>query len=108
LGSGWHRFIDDLRDTGGQLASEELKGLVAGAKGDSDEFIRRQGEKLELYLDQLAQGMMTKAQFEGYVLDIRDLTEMQSLKMSVSARARAQNFAKGITALVINGLLTLI
>ena len=51
---------------------------------------------------------MTKAQFEGYVLDIRDLTEMQSLKMSVSARARAQNFAKGITALVINGLLTLI
>lgn len=108
MGSGWQKFIDDLRDTGGQLASEELKDLVAGAKGDSEGFIRRQGEKLELYLDQLARGAITKAQFEGYVLDIQDLTEMRSLKMSVSARARAHHFAKGITALVINGLLTLI
>jgi len=108
LGSGWQKFIDDLRDTGGQIAAEELKDLVAGAKGDSEAFIKRQGEKLELYLDQLAAGAITKAQFEGYVLDIQDLTEMQSLKMSVSARSRAHKFARGITTLVINGLLTLI
>lgn len=106
--SGWHKLIDDLRNTGSQIAAEELKDLVAGAKGDTEVFIKRQGEKLELYLDQLARGAITKAQFEGYVLDIQDLTEMQSLKMSVSARARAHHFAKGITALVINGLLTLI
>lgn len=106
--SGWHKLIDDLRDTGGQLAAEELKDLVAGAKGDTEVFIKRQGEKLELYLDQLAAGAITKAQFEGYVLGIRDLIEMQAHKMSVSARTRAHEFTNGVMALVINGLLTVI
>lgn len=92
----------------GTLAKDELKNLVKNAKADSEDFIKRQGAKLERYLNQLAAGQITKDQFEGYVRDIRDLTEMQALKMSVAGKASAQRLANGISNLIIDGLLALI
>lgn len=106
--SKWEDFIDNLRDEAGKLAKDELKDLVKTAKEDSEEFIRRQGEKLELYLNQLAMGEITKEQFEGYILDIRDLSEMKVLEMSVEAKAKAQRLAMGIVDLILNGLISLL
>ncbi len=106
--SAWEDWLDRLKDDSGKLAKDELKNLVNDAKADSEEFIQRQGEKLEIYLNQLAMGLITKEQFEGYVGDIRDLSVMQTLKMKVEARARAQSLANGITKLIIDRLLALI
>ncbi len=106
--SAWEDWLDRLKDDSGKLAKDELKNLVSDAKADSEEFIQRQGEKLEIYLNQLAMGLITKEQFEGYVGDIRDLSVMQTLKMKVEARARAQSLANGITKLIIDRLLALI
>ena len=106
--SAWEDFIDNLPDPTGKLAKDQLKSLVNSAKADSEEFIKGQGEKLEAYLNQLALGEITKDQFAGYILDIKALTEMQALKMSVEAKARAQRLAKGITDLIIDGLLSLL
>jgi hypothetical protein len=78
------------------------------AKDDKNEFINRQAEKLELYLNQLAAGRITIEQFEGYVTDIRDLTELRALKMSVAGKASAQRFVKGITELVLKGLVAMV
>lgn len=108
MASNWEVFIDNLNDDAGKLAKDELKGLVKAAKNDSEAFIKRQGEKLERYLDQLAAGAITKDQFKEYVEDIRDLTVMEKLKMSVAAKASAQRLADGITSLVIDGLLSLV
>jgi hypothetical protein len=108
MNSIWEDFIDNLKDDAGKLAKNELKELVKNSKEDSEKFIKKQGEKMELYLNQLADGQITKKQFEGYILDIKDLTEMQALKMVVAAKARMQSLAKGIENLIINGLLDLI
>jgi len=105
MSAKWEEFIDNLQDEATQLIKDELKTLIMTAQDDSNAFVQRQGEKLELYLNQLAEGAITKEQFEGYVTDIRDLTKMQSLKMSVASKARAQRFAKGITKIVIKGLM---
>ena len=105
MSAKWEVFIDNLQDEATTLIKDELKTLILNAKDDSSAFIQRQGEKLELYLNQLADGSITKDQFEGYVTDIRDLTKMQSLKMSVARKASAQRLAKGITKLVIKGLM---
>ena len=104
----WESFIDSLKDETGLLAKTELKALISGAKTDSDEFIKKQGIKLERYLNQLASGKITEEQFQGYMEDIRDLTEMQSLKMRVSAKASAQRLVTGIEDLIINGLMRLL
>lgn len=90
------------------LAKEELKGLITSALDGSDAFVRKQAAKTERYLNQLATGKITKAQFEGYMKDIEDLTRMQALKLSVEAKARAQRLADGIQNLILDKMLKLL
>lgn len=104
----WRQFIRGLRDDLGILAKEELIDFINETKVDSNAFIRRQGEKLELYLTQLATKKITRKQFQGYILDIRDLTKMQARKMRVRAKARAQRLVKNIQTLILNTLLDLL
>jgi len=108
MSSIWERFIDSIRDDAGQLAKEELKLLIRDAVSDSDRFLQEQGRKMERYLTQLASDEITKEQFEGYMEDLRILTQMQARKMKVAAKARAQRLAQGIVDLVIDGLLVLV
>jgi hypothetical protein len=108
MSSIWEEFIDNLKDDSGKLAKNELKGLIKSAKDDSEEFLKEQGKKMERYLGQLANGEITKDQLEGYVLNIKDITEMKALQMSVAAKARAQRLATGITNLIVDGLLKLV
>jgi len=105
MSAKWEKFLDNLEDEAATLLKDELKTLILNAQDDSNAFVQRQGEKLELYLNQLGEGAITKEQFEGYVTDIRDLTKMRSVKMSVASKARAQRFVKGITKIVIKGLM---
>ncbi len=104
----WEIFIDSLRDSAGVLAKEELKALVANAKADSNQFVRKQAIKLERYLNQLATGEITKEEFEGTLEDLRTLTEMQSLKMKVAAKASAQRLCRGMEEIILNGLMKLL
>ena len=108
MGSKWEDFIDNLKDDAGTLAKGELKDLINGAKDDAEEFLKEQGKKMEGYLTQLAGGEIKKDQFESYMIDIKDLTEMKALQMEVAAKARAQKIVNGITSLIIDGLLKLI
>ncbi|MGH9786327.1 MAG: hypothetical protein ACRD88_19335 [Terriglobia bacterium] len=108
MSAKWEEFLDNLQHEAATLLKDDLRALILNAQDDSNAFIQRQGEKLELYLNQLAEGAITKEQFEGYVTDIRDLTKMQSLKMSVAGKASAQRLVKGITKLVIKGLMAAI
>lgn len=108
MGKRWENFIDNMKDDTKSLAKDEIKDLVKSAKDDSDEFIKRQGMKLELYICQLASGQITKDQFEMYVQDLKDITEMHTINLAVSSKARAQRLVQGITNLIINGLLTLL
>ena len=84
MSSIWERFIDSIRDDAGQLAKEELKLLIRDAVSDSDRFLQEQGRKMERYLTQLASDEITKEQFEGYMEDLRILTQMQARKMKVA------------------------
>lgn len=77
------------------------------AKADSNEFIKRQGVKLERYLNQLALGEISPEEFKGYIEDIRRLTEMEALKMQVAAKASAQRLCWGIEKTILNGLMRL-
>ena len=45
--SPWETFVDSLIAGGKQIAKDEKKKLVSGAKYDANEFVRTQGQKLE-------------------------------------------------------------
>jgi hypothetical protein len=104
----WEDFIDAVVDDAGVLIKDEVNDLLNSAREDSEEFLRRQGEKIENYLNQLVEKKISKEQFEAYLIDIKDLTEMHALKLSVAGRARAQRLADGITDILIGRLLALI
>ncbi len=108
MAAPWEKFVDDLIAGGKKLAKGELTELVSSSKADANAFVHRQGEKLERYLNQLAAGEITRADFEVLVKDLKDLTELEALKMQVAAKASAQRLAAGIGDLVLNGLLKLI
>ena len=108
MGLAWEKFFDLLKSDEAKSLKGELISLINLAKTDTEAFLKEQGEKLELYLIQLAEGQITKEQFEGYVQDIHELTKSQALKMSVARKARAQRFAKDIANLVLKRLLALI
>ncbi len=74
-------FVSDPIDQN-KIAAVRLKMAQAY------EYEKGKGDKKDKK-NQLAEGAITKEQFEGYVADIRDLTTMQSLKMTVAAKASA-------------------
>lgn len=104
----WEDFVRSLDSESANLIKEELKTLLNGTKNDSDNFVRKQSEKMERYLVQLASGQITKDKFKGYIRDIKDLTETQALKMTVASKASAQRLANGISDIIIRRLLPLV
>lgn len=108
MGNSWEDVIEDIVGESGSLVKNEIRQLLDDAKNDSEDFLRRQADKIDNYLNQLANNEISKEQFESYLLDIKDLTEMHSLKLSVAARARAQRLADGITDIILNKLLSFI
>jgi hypothetical protein len=108
MGRNWEDFIDGIKDQTGALAKGELKNLVTWARTEQEAFIKKQAVDLERYLTELANAEITKKQFEGYMRDMKRLTRLQALQMSVAGKAAAQRLVEGIQKLIIDGLLALI
>ena len=106
--SKFTRFVDGIRDEAGVLAKAELKELIADAKKDSSDFVRMQAANLERWTVLLADGHLTS---EGYKLLVRKmevLTQLETIKLKVRAKASAQRFADGIRQVVVKQLFRLI
>ena len=108
MANQWEDFFQEIVDGTGELIKDEVKEMLDSARNDSEEFLKHQAEKIEKYLNQLASGKIDKRQLEGYLMDIKALTEMHILQLSVAARARAQRLVMGISDLIVNRLLALI
>jgi hypothetical protein len=106
--SRFTEFIDGLKDQAGLLAKEELKTLVANARSDASDFVRRQGENLEAWTVMLADGQLTPEGYRKLVGRMEVLGELEALKLQVQAKAAAQRLRDGIERLVVDGLLRLI
>ena len=103
----WHDFIDQLEDDEGKLSKNKLKALIINAKDDPDKFIRQQGEKLENCINRLASGQLTPKDFEYNIIEIKNSTKTEALKLSLTGRFSAQGFITSINDLIIDGLLAM-
>ena len=101
-------YIDGLKDEGKTLAKNELKKLVSDAKKDKSDFVRLQAENLERWTVMLADGDLTSKGYKKLVKKMEVLTQLEVIKLKVSAKASAQRFAAGIQKLIIEGLFRLI
>lgn len=101
-------FIDSLTDDGKVLAKTELKKLIGDAKKDESDFVRLQAENLERWTVMLADGDLTPKGYKKLVRKMEVLTQLETIKLKVTAKASAQRLADGISSLVIDGLFKLV
>ena len=106
--SKFTNFIDGIKDEGGKLAKNELKQIIASSKKDTSDFVRLQAENLERWTIMLADGDITAKGFKKLVKKMEVLTQLETIKLKVAAKASAQRLANGIEELVIKGLFSLI
>lgn len=105
MSSSWSNFLDDLKSSKGFQEADELKKLINEARNDPLGFLMVQGEMLEMYLEQLANHEIDAAEFKTSVTTIRELIEIESVKMSPEALERANALITGIETLMLHSLL---
>lgn len=101
-------FIDGVKDESGKLAKQELKQLVSSSKNDTSDFVRLQAENLERWTLMLADGDITVKGYKKLVRKMEVLTQLETIKLKVAAKASAQRLANGIQEMVIKNLFALI
>ena len=101
-------FIDGIKDEGGKLAKQELKQLVSSGKKDTSDFVRLQAENLERWTIMLYDGDITAKGYKKLVKKMEVLTQLETIKLKVAAKASAQRLATCIEEIVVKGLFTLI
>ena len=101
-------YIDGFKDETSTLARKELKELILSAKNDESEFVRLQAVNVEHWTVMLAAGQLTPAGFKRLVTDMDVLTELETIKLDVAAKASAQRLADGIQKYIIDGLCKLL
>lgn len=100
----WKAFVDGLADLDDQ-ARARIKQFVQEALRSSNVFLKRQANKLVLYIEQLAAGKISKEDFKGYVEDIRLLTEMEAAYVSLRAKRKLVDFAFNVSLLILRALI---
>ena len=108
MSADWEKFVNNLKDEAGSLIKAELVGLISTTKTDAEDFVRKQAEKTERYLNQLALGEITKDDFVLNMKNIQRLNQMQALKLSVAGKASAQKLTDGIQSLILDKLIKLV
>jgi hypothetical protein len=105
MSSSWAAFLDELKSSKGFVEADDLKKLIDEAQNDPLGFLMVQGEMLDMYLGQLADNEIDAVEFEASVRAIHDLIELESIKMSPEALARANGLKEGIEKLILGRLL---
>lgn len=101
-------FIDGILDESDKLAKKELKQLISSSKKDTSDFVRLQAENFERWTVMLADGDLTVKGYKKLVKKMEVLTQLEIIKLKVSAKASAQRLANGIQEIVVKGLFSLI
>ena len=108
MSSSWVIFLDTVKSTKGFRQADDLKSLIEGAQTDPLGFLMVQGEMLEMYLEQIANKDIDIQEFEASVRAIRELIEIESLKMSPEDLERATGLMTGIETLILHSLLPIL
>lgn len=101
-------FVDGVKDEAGILAKKELKDLIASTKKEEFDFVRLQATNLERWVVMLANGELTPDGFKKLVTKMEVVAELETIRLSVKAKASAQRLQGEIKRLVIGQLFKLI
>jgi len=91
----------------GKLSKDELIHLTESMKAEGG-FLKQQADKLDLYLTQLGDGVITEKEFRSFMIDLRDLTELELIRKRVANVALAQKTLEILGKLLIKSAIVAI
>ncbi|MEM7439395.1 MAG: hypothetical protein AAF393_07340 [Pseudomonadota bacterium] len=102
LSDNWDSFEDSLKAGVRQLSKATFGEVLSQAENDADRFVKETGERLRRWGNALANGLLTKDEFEDLVAGRKDLAKMHALKSLGKSQAALERFRTGLISLVIN------
>ncbi|WP_298970626.1 hypothetical protein [uncultured Roseobacter sp.] len=98
----WDTFSNSVKDGAGELAQNLFQEWKDPAKEDASEFIEMTREKLPKWTKALAQGHLTKSEFNLLIRSLEGLAELNALKAKGLAKQKLEQFRVGLISLVVN------
>lgn len=102
LSGNWEDFVDAVEDGLKTLAKNTVQETLDQAETDAKAFVKESEESLRRWGDALAQGKITKDDFEYLVGGQKDLGKMHALKAAGVAQARLERFRTGLISLIVS------
>lgn len=89
------------------LSVEDVDDVIEKMRDSEDVFLQGQADKLEHYLNQYGNEIITKSQFESYLLDLHDLTRVEMVRQKIKDRALTQRTLAIVSELLVKGAISL-
>ncbi len=95
-------FWKNLKSGLEELAKKNWKEFSEAAEKDGKAFLDKTKEDLKRWTKLLAQGDLSKDDFEWLIAGKKDLAEMEALKQAGLALVRVERFQNALISLVID------
>lgn len=103
--ANFDEFLNEVKDEIVELARKEAGEFVTQAKDDAQAFLNNIKDDLQTWLKQLADGQLSKEDFEFLVKGRKDVAEMAALTQVGLAKVRMEKIVNGVIDIVINAAL---
>ena len=95
-------FLESLKKGLEEIIKKNWKEFKDAAEKDGNAFLDKTKEDLKRWTKLLAQGDLTKDDFEFLVAGKKDLAELEALKLAGLAQVRLERFQNALISLVID------
>ena len=95
-------FLENLKKGLEELAKKNWREFREAAEKDGKAFVEKTKEDLRRWTKLLAQGDLSKDDFEFLVAGKKDLAEMEALKQAGLTLVRLERFQNALISLVID------
>ncbi|MGJ8561880.1 MAG: hypothetical protein ACSHX3_16825 [Litorimonas sp.] len=102
LSDNWENFTKAVQDGLKTLANNTVQEALDQAESDAKAFVNDSEEAFRRWGDALAQGKITKEDFEYLVGGQKDLAQMHALKAVGVTQARLERFRIGLISLIVS------
>jgi len=101
MATDWKKIIDNLPNEIPDTAKAEAKNFIEQLLTNTDDFAKRQGQKITLYLAEYASGELTTEELNECIRDVGLLTDSYAKMQTVQAKQKLQTVALGVSSVLL-------
>lgn len=105
MATDWKKIIDNLPNEIPDAAKTEAKNFIEQLLTNTDDFAKRQGQKITLYLSEYASGELTADDLKECIKDVALVTDSYAQMQSVATKQKLKAVALGVSSVLLKEVL---